>query len=136
MACPYFLPDEPELAGEASGRPRPPLGRFYAGSCLSGSKASPLPLERCNLGYARGLACFAADGDGDASRFSVGQDDGDTITVQWCIERDHRPLSWGEANWNRAGDGFQEPFKDPVFGAQIAAYVASYLAAREPPSNG
>jgi hypothetical protein len=136
MACPYFLANEPESVGEANGRPRPPLGRFYDGRCLSGGAQTPLPLERCNLGYARGLACFPADSGADASRFSVGQDDGNTITVRWCIERDHRPLSWGEANWSRAGGWFREPFEDPAFSSQIAAYVASYLAAREPPSNG
>ena len=136
MACPYFLPNEPHPAGEANGRPRPPLGRFHDGNCLSGSAEAPLPLARCNLGYARGLPCFPADYAADASRFSVGEDDGDTITVQWCIERDHRPLSWGEANWRRGGAGFQEPLDDPVFNSQMAAYVASYLAAREPAQNG
>jgi hypothetical protein len=93
-------------------------------------------LERCNLGYARGLACFAADCDADASRFSIGQDDGETITVQWCIEREHRPLRWGEANWSRNGGGFREPFEDPIFSTQMATYVASYLAAREAQSDG
>lgn len=136
MACPYFLPDEPEPAGELDGRPRPPLGRFYDGSCRSGKGETTLPLERCNFGYARGLACFGADCGADASRFSVGKDDGDTITVQWCIERDHRPVSWGDALWSRGATGFREPFDDPVFRGQMAAYVASYLAACERPQNG
>ncbi len=136
MACPYFQPGEPYPAGEANGRPRPPLGRFYDGSCLSGRAETSLPLERCNLGYARGLACFSADCGADASRFSIGDDDGDTVTVKWSIERDHRPLSWGEANWSRGDGRFQEPFDDPVFSGQMAAYVTSYLTAREPGPNG
>jgi len=103
---------------------------------MSGKGEQPLPLERCNFGYARGLACFSADCGADASRFSIGKDDGDAITVQWCIERDHRPLRWGEGNWSRKGVRFQEPFDDPVLGRQMAAYVASYLATREPASNG
>ena len=136
MACPYFLPDEPDPAGEANGRPRPPLGRFHGGSCLSGRARTPLPLERCNLGYARGMACFTPDCDADANRFSIGNDNGDTIIVRWCIERDYRPLQWGDAKWSREGMGFQEAFANPVFYRQIAAYVASYLAAREAPLNG
>jgi hypothetical protein len=101
---------------------------------LAGEGSAPLPLERCNLGYARGLPCFPADGAADANRFCVCKDDGETITVQWCIERDHRPLRWGEANWRRGR--FLEPFDDPVFSSQMAAYAASYMAAREPSSNG
>ena len=103
---------------------------------MSGRGEAPLPLERCNLGYARGLACFSGDCGTDASRFSISKDDGDTITVQWCIERDHRPLSWGEANWSRSGVRFEEPLDDPVLNSQMAAYVASYLDAREPLANG
>jgi hypothetical protein len=136
MACPYFRPGEPDPAGEINGRPRPPLGRFHDGSCLSGRAATPLPLERCNLGYARGLVCFPADCSADANRFSVDQDDGETVTLRWCIERDHRPVNWGEANWSRDGGGLQEPFDDPVFGSQLEAYAASYLAARERASEG
>ena len=136
MACPYFLPDEPDPAGEANGRPRPPLGRFHAGKCLSGRAEASLPLERCNLGYARGLECFPVGCEADAGRFSIGADDGDTITVQWCIERDHRPLSWGTANWSCSGDGFREQIDDTVFRRQMAAYAASYLVAREPSPNG
>ena len=136
MACPYFLPNGPYPRGEVNARPRPPLGRFYDGSCMSGRGETPLPLERCNLGYTRGLACFSGNCRADASRFSIGKDDGDTITVQWCIERDHRPLSWGEANWSRSGVRFEEPLDDPVLNSQMAAYVASYLDAREPLANG
>ena len=136
MACPYFLPDEPHPAGEVNGRPRPPLGRFYDGTCVAGAGGAHLPLERCNLGYARGLACFSADSGADACRFSIGKDDGETITVQWCVERDHRPVRWGELDWSRDGVGFREPFDDPVLSSQMAAYVASYLAAREPAPNG
>jgi hypothetical protein len=136
MACPYFRPNEPHPPGEVTGRPQPPLGGFYDGSCMSGKGETPLPLERCNLGYARGLACFSADCSADANRFSIGKDDGDTITVQWCIERDHRPLSWGEVNWSRDGDRFQESFDDPVLSSQMAAYVASYLGFRALASNG
>jgi len=95
MACPYFLPDEPDPAGEANGRPRPPLGRFHAGRCVAGSARTPLPLERCNLGYARGLACFAPSCEADASRFSIGKDNGDTITPQnwedWPATQSGRP---------------------------------------------
>ena len=136
MACPYFLPDAPDPAGNANGRPNPPLGRNYVGRCLSDRAREPLPLERCNLGYARGMACFGMDCEADASRFSIGQDNGDTISVRWCIERDYRPVRWGEAKWKRSAGGFQEGFDNPVFHQQIAAYVASYLAAGERSPNG
>jgi hypothetical protein len=103
---------------------------------LAGRGEGPLPLERCNFGYARGLSCFPAADAADASRFSIGQDDGEAITIRWCIERDHRPLKWGEANWRRGGAGFEEPFDDAVFSSQMAAYVAGYLSALEPAPNG
>ena len=103
---------------------------------MAGGGEAPLPLERCNLGYARGLACFPAECEADASRFSVADDDGDTIAVQWCIERDHRPLRWGTANWNRSSGGFRERIGDPILRGQLTAHAESYLAARDPPANG
>lgn len=131
MACPFFLPLEPNPLDGATGRPRPPLGEFYAGACsnAAGSDAAEMPLEFCNLGYARGQPCFAADAAIDAVRFSIADDNGQTIRIRFCLEHNHRPVRWGEHAWSRPSQAFISSPKETALEQQMRAYIGSYLSA-------
>ena len=107
MACPYFSPREPLPWSKWPGKLRPPLGELYAGECQAVSEPF-LPSERllvdcCNLGYA-GTECgrFPSGEAPEAVRFCVSADDGQTVEIDFAVERGHLPFLHGRLRYCRA----------------------------------
>ncbi len=132
MSCPYFIPREPVHDGAGIGRPNPPLGEFYAGSCAADESGGceAAPLESCNFGYARGLPCFPSDSPADAVRFSVEEGGDRLVRIRWCEELDHLPVRDGIAEQEMAPAGGSTTESKDAFEAQLRAYAASYRRAR------
>jgi hypothetical protein len=130
MSCPFFYAREP-LSSARELRPVP-LGDLYAGECRA---AKHLPSDRelrtwCNFGYARGdCPHFPRDAAADAVRFSIAHADGATVTVRYCLERDHRPVEHGTLILT-AGR-CDPPHADPIVSRLAEAYLSAYLARRK-----
>ncbi len=130
MACPYFIPSESLGWRDWPGRMRPPLGEYYAGCCAAGrSRSDELPLEACNQGYPQSCSRFPTGGP-HAVRFAVASRSEQTLRVRWSLERDHRPLEWGEVSWTAAGLAGLSQRAGQALRKQLEAYVASYLRLR------
>jgi len=107
-----------------------PLGGFWSGTCEAEPDINvPLDLLRCcNLGYARGqCARFNRDGDPDAVRFTISNDQADSVGVYYVIERDHAPFAHGRLEYSRASRSFQQNPPGDRLARQAHAYVESYL---------
>ncbi len=130
MACPYFMPLERLEGGTWPHPARLPLGAGWGGHCTAPGHEGKVPpqdvLEAfCNLGYASSCAWAPRERAWDAVRFAVcaphnlngrasGKFAGDaacTIRVRYVCEREHKPVTDGElefdmenARWLRQHD--------------------------------
>ena len=107
-----------------------PLGDLYTGVCTARGEPSPPGdgelRELCNLGYARGECPHFPDAhDSDAVRFAIAGDGGGLVRIQFCEERDHRPVRHGEFELAAAA-----PAAPGVLAAQARAYLGAYLRRR------
>ena len=131
MACPLFEPTEPHPNDGPSDRPRPPLGRLWAGRCCAWDPPREAPegvlLSGCNLGYARGECERLPDGAADAVRFSVVGADARFVQIRWLVERDTLPDNAGTARYEIAGRCWQGLDGDALLERQAAFYVRAYL---------
>jgi hypothetical protein len=138
MACPFFYPVAPFDERRWSPRPQMPLGDPYDGECRAAAGYRPGEQDLrnlCNMGYARGKCPRFQDScSSDAARFSAASDDGETITIAWVVERDHRPATHGRLEYSKAAGRFTAPPADQILHRQAAAYVAAYLRRKAAPA--
>lgn len=138
MACPFFYPAEAFDDRRWSPRPQMPLGDPYDGECRAARGYRPDEQELrnlCNMGYARGKCPhFQASCAIDAARFAAAGDDGQTVTITYVTERDHRPAEHGKLQYSRAAGQFISPPPDEILNRQAAAYVAAYLRRKAAPA--
>jgi hypothetical protein len=134
VACPYFLPQGELPTGLWVHEPRWPLGRAYSGLCCSRADEPFQPPEQsqeklCNYGYARGICeCFPAEGQSDAVRFSVIEDDGSRLRLVYVLEKEHAPAQFGTLRYCIAARALLPPHPDAVLSQQAEAFAKSYLA--------
>src|SRR6185436_3807782 len=101
MACPYFFPVERRSSAVGARDAMLPLGDSWSGLCRAIPGALSIPDESalrplCNLGYARGACPRFPSADGpDAVRFTISRDAGDSIRIDYVVERDHHPFAHG-----------------------------------------
>ncbi len=130
MACPYFIPEQRCESELWTHRARLPLGDGYSGGCCApGHDGVALTDEMlksaCNLGNAR-CERLPADRTMDSVRFYVKSDEGSKLTVQYCAEREHRPVGHGVLTWDAATRKFTAAPELPV--ERLAeAFVQSHL---------
>lgn len=105
---------------------RPPLGAIHAGSCALLSTTCPEELveEECNFGYAAECPTLPEQREADAHRFVVARLDGEQVLVRWSVEREHRPISVGEARWDRVNGWVDAP--PDALGRQLRIFVENY----------
>ena len=130
MACPYFFPVERRLPTGARDAMLP-LGDQYTGLCRAVPGALSTPDESvlrplCNLGYARG-ACpsFPSEEGPDAVRFTISRDAGDSIAIDYVVERDHHPFAHGKLEYSASSGSLADSPGD-ILARQAAAYAESY----------
>jgi hypothetical protein len=141
MACPYFVPVEPDPHC-SPGHATLPLGDAWSGLCHAAPETPWQPgadtlYPLCNIGYAR-LRCphFPAGDGPDAVRFSVSAAEGSSLRLSYVVERDHLPFAHGVLE-------YAQPKADPVplppmaaVGRLAQAYISSYFRRRnEAPSR-
>jgi hypothetical protein len=133
MACPYFYPVARFETSSWTVPPRLPLGDAYAGECRAASDAFQPDETRvrgtCNVGYGR--ACcdrFPAGANNDAVRFSMAEDAGELIRIQYIFEKDCWPREHGVLECS-AGKVLNAGANE-ILSSQASAFVASYLRRR------
>src|SRR5262249_52212374 len=109
MCCPYFSPVEARTTAESTRHSMLPLGGFWSGTCgAEVNTNSSQDLRCCNLGYARGQCSrFPNDGEADAVRFTISNDEPESVGLYYVIERNHSPVSHGRLTYSRSTRDFQ-----------------------------
>lgn len=137
MACPFFHPTERFEDGTWLQPPRLPLGDPCRGRCtvLVDDPIEPgLDEVRkfCNLGYARGRCPrFPAAFDGpDAIRFSIANENSDTLSLVCILERDYSPGRHSAMVYDMRSACFTTRSESSNLDAQARQFVESYLSRR------
>jgi hypothetical protein len=99
-----------------------PLGELWSGECRA-VPGAPRTADHacCNMGYARG-SCerFPEDAGPDAVRFSICRHEGEAVSIQYVLERDHLPFAHGRLEHPAVTES-------ELLTRQARAYVESYL---------
>ena len=83
--------------------------------------------QHCNFGYGRGLCeRFPAEAEADAVRFHIASDSGELIRLQYVLERECWPISYGIADFSVSTNRFAAGLRDEILERQAAAFVESY----------
>jgi hypothetical protein len=127
---------------------RLPLGGGWTGHCTAPGHEASIPSQKiletcCNLGYAAACAWSPADRAWDAVRFSVvapaeaekrrKQNRGQaprTILLHYVCERNHRPVTQGELEYDPAGAIWLRCHDDPRMQKMAECFLDSYLEKR------
>ena len=131
MACPLFEPTDPHPNEGPADRPRPPLGRLWAGRCRAVEPAVAAPdgvvQSRCNLGYARGECDLLPREAADAVRFSVVEAHSSYVQIRWLVERDCLPERSGTARYEIAKRRWEGLEDDELLERQAGFYLRAFL---------
>lgn len=143
MACPYFMPVEKLVNGAWPHPSRLPLGSGWRGYCTAPGHEGDNPahdiLEACcNLGYADGCSWAPRERSSDAVRFAViaprpakhpstADNAGTRLRIQFVCERDHRPQSDGELEFDLAQSTWVHTHEDLRIQKMAECFLASYL---------
>lgn len=140
MACPYFMPVEKLENGSWPHPSRLPLGGGWRGYCTAPGHDGDDPenevLERyCNLGYASGCSWAPCQRSVDAVRFAViarqprasGAGAGTLLRIQFVCERDHRPQSSGELEFDLVRSVWMRTHEDSRLQKMAQCFLTSYL---------
>lgn len=147
MACPYFMPLEKLEGGTWPHPARLPLGAGWRGHCTAPGHEGNVPpqdvLEAfCNLGYASSCSWAPRERAWDAVRFAVcapqnvngcarGSFTADnafsTIRLRYVCERDHRPVTDGELEFDLANVRWLRLHDDPRLQKMAECFLETYL---------
>lgn len=141
MACPYFMPTARLENGTWPHPARLPLGAGWAGHCAAPGHEGEMPTQDvleafCNLGYASGCAWAPKDRSCDAVRFAVlapGRTAKErdarscVVRLRYVCERNHRPVSDGELEFDRARACWIKPHDNPGVQKMAECFLESYL---------
>jgi len=131
MACPYFYPTARLGKSFWAIPPRCPLGDAYQGECRSAcATAQPdetILRQYCNFGYGRGhCGSFPGDAEADAVRFHIAGEFGQSIRLQYVLEKDCWPILYGTADFSMATQEFIAGPTDEILRRQAAVFIESY----------
>jgi hypothetical protein len=153
LVCPYFMPLEKFENGSWPHPARLPLGAGWRGHCTAPGYEEKLPpqdiLEAfCNLGYASGCAWAPAERAWDAVRFAVTAPsakakpkdneepaaDGSrsVIRLHYVCERDHRPVTDGQLEFDVAQAVWLRRHDDPRVQKMAECFLEAQLKKRWP----
>ena len=146
MACPYFMPVEKLENGAWPHPSRLPLGGGWRGYCTApghegANPASEVLEAYCNLGYADGCSWAPRERHSDAVRFAViaprpakhsstADNAGTLLRVRFVCERNHRPQSDGELEFDLAHSTWVRTHEDLRIQKMAECFLASYLQRR------
>ncbi len=136
MACPYFVPLEPD-PHISSAHAMLPLGDAWSGMCHADPAGPWQPgaetlYPLCNIGYARARCPRFPAGDGpDAVRFSISAEDGSSVRLYYVVERDHLPFAHGPLEFRLPEADFRPAPPLPAVARLAQAYVSSYFRRRD-----
>ena len=131
MACPYFYPLARLDTNYWAVPPRCPLGDAFSGECRA-ANASSQPDETilrqyCNFGYGRGqCGCFPNIAETDAVRFHIAGECGQSIRIQYVLEKNCWPTIYGTADFSMTTDEFVAGPEDEILRRQVAVFIESY----------
>lgn len=146
MACPYFMPVEKLENGSWPHPGRLPLGCGWSGHCTAPGHEKSVPSQEvlqssCNLGYASSCGWAPTDRACDAVRFavaapekissgerdSVSQEPINVLRLVYVCERDHRPASQGELEFDLVQSAWTHSHQDPRIQKMADCFLESYL---------
>jgi hypothetical protein len=145
LACPYFMPLERIENGAWLHPSRLPLGAGWKGHCTAPGHETEVPSQDvvesfCNLGYDSGCGWAPRDRAWDAVRFAVVAPVGmekrrsqnsnsapRTILLQFACEREHRPVSHGELEYDFARAQWLRWHDNPRVQKMAQCFLDSYL---------
>jgi hypothetical protein len=135
LACPFFAPTH---RADDIAFPHPsrlPLGASWRGCCSAPGHEQAIPdvteLESCNLGYATSCPRLPKERSCDAVRFSVANDSGETISLQFVLENAYLPAAYGVLHYDGTVRGWTLPHSDPRIQKLAECFLQSYLDRRD-----
>lgn len=114
-------------------RQRLPLGDGFVGRCMAPGRDGVTPDEAalkefCNIGYASGCAHLPADRKADVVRFAVVRDGGDTLSLDWVLERAHLPVEHGKLEYDAREARWHVLHGDRCVQRMAECFMETYLA--------
>jgi hypothetical protein len=124
---------------------RLPLGCGWTGHCTAPGHEGEVPAQHvteafCNLGYASGCSWSPVQRTSDAIRFAVaspatlkkGKNESQNAQSQilrllYACERDHRPVSHGELEFDLAEARWSRPHDDARIQKMAECFLETYL---------
>ncbi len=147
MTCPYFMPVAILENGSWPHPARLPLGRAWCGHCTAPAHEGETPAQDileafCNLGYASSCAWSPPERRWDAVRFAVSAPidktarsdprnataaPGRVLVLRWVCERDHRPVEYGDLEFDVAQATWLRCHDDARIQKMAECFLESYL---------
>jgi len=131
LSCPFFIPREraDDIAFPHPGRL--PLGRSWRGSCSApGHEQAVLgakDLESCNLGYAKSCSRLPNERSSDAMRFAVKRDSERRVSLEFVLEREHRPVAHGRLQFDQRSGSWISLHPDRRIQKKAECFLDAYL---------
>ena len=132
MCCYYFMPEK-RHDGLWPRPERLPLGHSFSGHCsvpgYEGEQLTDAELKECNVGYVR-CPRLPAERRGDAVRFCISRDAGDSLEVLYVCELNHQPRGHGALEFSRPAAGWLNSHRDERIQCKAESFVQAYLSRR------